>query len=1132
MDDAGKKTRQDLEAKIHNLLRKRTETTDEAVSLRYEFEVLGREYGFTFMQLAELWAEPLYDRNPDAFRPLINQYVEQKNADVLRRILDKARLSGDLETIRQFGRSLLSDEEWNADVLAIVRNVGSTGEEIDRATALLQAYHFYQHTLTPETALDVYESGLRTSREFVSQHLYNPTGDYGDLLRTMIERKDRGRWLEVFRKVATEAQWRDELAALLQQDIPANKIDQRLREISLHYRHQLPDEVWQPYIDKYGEAVMPYLWHTHTNFMRRRIEELLNSNLSNPALLEEFNAVANGDSYRFLLLAKLWGVPLYERGELFDMFLVGRLRHWGNSKPIEVIDAILERAERDRRMELFNGLYRQVLTPDRWNQDLLKLAQSDLPDEEVQARIAVRTSFSSNYRLYLPVAQALYNRNPDMFGIFVAQRVMDGAGAEQFRAAVRKRGDDETYWSLFRETANEKEWLAEMESLLQRDIPAERINAELEKRHPNNPHSKDPQILLQFLEKYGEAVMPYFERHINMVTRERIEMLLRMQPDRAVLLRELERMARQQRDEFRALSDVWAMPLYKRDPVFFESFLARHLENNFKVIKELMPLVEANKHDALFRSLYRKVADEAQWNRELHTLAKSKAPDAEVFEHVLRREPNSWWTLNEDVAMDLYRRNPTLSRDYLRRHTGSRRWSWRGQEASQLQKLRKMVHDRKDMDLYWDLFKRFASPGEWDSELKDLLRKDIPADRIVDEINRRLPDQGFWSNYRPTILFDFLKKYGAIIMPIIRKNFPLLARERSDALDIVRSLVSEGEYWELFFTLQNDHMWNEALRHMIDNTMDNETLLKRLTMMSPQEESTRWRRWHLNSELALKLYRREPERARPFIERYLGQPSDDLLNAAQARKDDEFLDFLTYRYMGAIAQKIYQAYPPDRVWRWNRPDAKAREFIEDTGKTFAKRFHDIYAKSPQEYVQHAANVLSRMRAFEIWDIRQQSSHNPIFIYLTTRHREAWRESAAGILELMESPNIYVQIMALDILADIRAEIHTEVNQTSPAIVDRVCENLHMLRALLLSRSRRNTKKKALAVLNNAVNVAITHGKFTEAAEILGAMDDTMDYKGRRAIGDMIMASYVRGTTKLQRALQSNAAQPTKLEGVR
>jgi hypothetical protein len=154
-------------------------------------------------------------------------------------------------------------------------------------------------------------------------------------------------------------------------------------------------------------------------------------------------------------------------------------------------------------------------------------------------------------------------------------------------------------------------------------------------------------------------------------------------------------------------------------------------------------------------------------------------------------------------------------------------------------------------------------------------------------------------------------------------------------------------------------------------------------------------------------------------------------------------------------------------------------------------------------VRHAADILARFRAFEVWRFDVVREHNPAFAYLFNRHRGAWLASAGAMRELLESPNIFVQILGLEMLA-----------AGDGVAARRTAENLTALRALLYGRARKRTKRLVLQVL-----LAAATADPAAAGPILSLLAEAMDYHGRRAIADDLMAGYVR----LRRQLDGRAA---------
>jgi hypothetical protein len=96
-------------------------------------------------------------------------------------------------------------------------------------------------------------------------------------------------------------------------------------------------------------------------------------------------------------------------------------------------------------------------------------------------------------------------------------------------------------------------------------------------------------------------------------------------------------------------------------------------------------------------------------------------------------------------------------------------------------------------------------------------------------------------------------------------------------------------------------------------------------------------------------------------------------------------------------------------------------------------------------------------------------------------------------DLLESPLVRVQIIGL---------AHLQGGGADAAA--RVMENLPALRALLLDRSRRGTKRLALACLAAAGRESAGH-----AARVLPILEEALRFQGRRAIDERIIIAFVR-----------------------
>lgn len=1098
-----------------------------SAALRFELEALARTDTHEFANLAEVWAPAIYQRDPRYFASfltdhLIDTETEIRHKDLIESLLPQIADQGPVSLFQTLYSRVVTNERWNRELLALAQS-DLSGEEVKKAVVWRSWSHYNRKRdfyLLPETALSLYRRSPKDFCEFISQNLSSSENMYRPLLDEARKRGDGVFYWTVFQHTADQAAWRKAILDLIGTPIPADQIQIELNKRHVRREMELETEIWQAVLDKYGETVKPYVLRNSRALFRWEVQMLMASDLDNEQLLDQLSTLRNFNWVYFGDLVALWAIPLYERdAAFFESFLLNALPsthsmiylpsgqpvYRGADKPAEESPAVpimrdlMARGEADGRDLMFRLLYQRVTNLMAWNADLLALAQSADPDDVIFKKIDQRNgSTTRQYPLFLKTAMALYRRNPDLFGEFVRTRVKRGPqDTDQLRQEAFQSGDEPIYWLLFREWADDASWQVEMESLLAQDIPAEQIVAELEKRHPNHQEHVQPAILNRFYQKYGEAVLPYLEKHLSMVSRKRLESLLALKLDRTTLLRELERLARSQPIDFRGLAEVWAPALYDRDPVFFEPFLIRNLDTaHANVIYGLLPRIESAGQNSLFKALYRKIVREDVWNYELRELAASDLNDEAVLEAIERRDAGRWVSIADDIALNLYRRNPDLFRAFIKDHVRPHRV-----DSERIRALREAARQQGDEDLYWHLFRLGASKEDWEAEMRALLARVVPSEQIGAEILKR-QRTNMW-DVDSAIMFEFLKKYGMVVWDQVAPHIRPNGRQRKpDAmLAVVQNLGDDALYWKVFFQIADDRAWNHALHELLKRKLSDQELWDALRLrLPPQNEISRWRRWNLQGTAALALYRRLGDSARPILTRY-ATADVALFREAMAQGDDELLDFFTFQMMRTISGLIHNAYPEVQRWGHRKADQEARQKIEELGKVATERLDRLFEESPDLYVRHAGNILAHFHAFEVWSLEHDMAHNPIFAHLFKAHPAAWLESPVGIRELIESPNIYIQILALAILGEggLRA-------------AERTVENLMMLRALLLSPARRNTKKKVLRCLERAMEQGPDF-----ATQIVPVLEDTMDFRGERTISDRLVVSFVRARRALAQA---------------
>jgi len=1116
-------SKQDMRAKLDALLT--SDLTD--LQLVGSLKALAEENPQMFQSLADVWAFALYERDVHFYATFFSQHL-QNRLDVIDSLLERVEADGHTGLYTSLYVKVATIDRWNAEILAFAQS-DLDNDTLAQKIEIRGSYYYQWVKLYEETALALYARAEKTPANIGNRagrfrpsrtQAVDPIRDFlvrcvnwGDHLaeggfhqwrEAARTAGDEEIYWALFRMRASSEEWHMELQSLVDEKSP-NSIAQELQKRHIS-KFEMAMDVALGLIETYGESVISYFERNVPFFAKNALKTILQIEMDNQSLMQELNQLRWRNYQLFPTLAHIWAPALYERDPVFfEKFLVRNLSHL----QAPVIRQLLPQIKADGYDSLYRSLYGYVARSDEWNAELLELAQSDLSDARVERavdRLDVPTGYyyrQTNLMLKDEVAVALYQRNALLFRDFIRRYVNPNIYAKGeiqdyalLMGAVRAADDEEFYWILFRKLADSKAWTDELERLLAANIPGEQITEELEKRHPDNARSIKPAILSQFTDAYGEAVLPYFEKHISWVTQERLETLLNLPIDRGELRHELEAIARRERREFGQLADVWAMKLYQPESEFFDGFLRNYLDwSSEYTIRKLLPVAEADGKDELFTTLYRRVSRQDEWRKEVEIFAANQKMDDEAILASLERRDVRWYQLSDRAAVALYQRNAELFRPYIAEHLAR----YRPEQYKQLLKLARKQGDSLILSRLHDQTPQWDR-DRWVASLQNLLQADdITPEAAAAELERVHPEQTRKADPKDAaLIIDIAEKYGVAVYPYLEQNASWIAGDaegRKRLLEMARAAGAWGTYNKLFFSLSNPHQWNQAIKQLLDEVQEESEFLYRLRFLTPPPKQGRqhwgWR-WYLTTDNALELYRRYPDTLRRFVEVHSQQLPTELFELAEANRDEEFMDFITFQQMLHLQSLVWNAYPPPSNY-YRKPNDEARQQIEETSVVIINRFNRLYDESPETYVRHAANILSRVRAFDIRGFEQQLKHNPIFNYLARKHHDVWRRSSAAILELMESTDIYVNLIGLEILSEGTAQS-----------AERVIENVHLFRALLLGRTRINTKKKVLACLENAAWQGEAY-----AHTILPLLKDIIDFQGKRAISDDVMVAYVR-----------------------
>ncbi len=752
---------------------------------------------------------------------------------------------------------------------------------------------------------------------------------------------------------------------------------------------------------------------------------------------------------------------------------------------------LLERCKADGKDNLWNKLFRHSHTKKEWGAEIDELIARKPAEAELESELA---------RLEIPYtklsdaqAVALYRLNREVALDFISRHIDRGGKAATYPkllAMIEKTEDDPLMVQrIFRQAANHSLWEAQMERILAEDIPPDQIVTVLNEWHSKDYQKANPAIMRRFLEKYGEAVLPYLERVMNTVTAGRLRALLDLPIERGELLRELSAMARRQPTEFAALGRLWVPALMERGLEFFDSFIARYIGRDEYVIRDLLPRLEKEGRDALFTRLYGQITTQPAWVADLRKHLADTS-DNDTLARALTLRTMTWFVLPDDLAVIIYQRDRLHLGEFIRAHLPTGRNWWRREQNKPYPKLLAEAEKHADQPMIDAINKALIAIQKitWGGQVHGLLQQTIPPDQIGAALERIHPEEE-WNVQHREALLTVVKRYGKAAMPYLINHaaFSLPVKGLDDA---VKRLGDDTLLWQYRMATQSPlyaSEWNQALAHAADD--NRQRFLERLALLTPSAHT--FRQWTLTAKTANTLYKRYPVETRSFLETFLIQPDEAIYTLADERRDEVFLNYLTYRFIILAGGWVRSSNP---YANRNRPP-NAAERLNALTTLITARFERLYSESPETFARHTADVFGRFRQMDIndWNEETLRTNNPLFQYLATAHDNALLNSGAAIRDLLESPSVYIQMIAF-----------TSLGKGGQEAAERVIENLPTLRGFLMTRARRTTKRMVLACLEAAAQEGERY-----TAPIMRALEDPMDMRGRRSIYQETMLAYAK-----------------------
>lgn len=442
-----------------------------------------------------------------------------------------------------------------------------------------------------------------------------------------------------------------------------------------------------------------------------------------------------------------------------------------------------------------------------------------------------------------------------------------------------------------------------------------------------------------------------------------------------------------------------------------------------------------------------------KWNAAL-IQAYQEAGNAAERDIVLS-EFDAWFDLDEPTALTLYQRDARSASFILRHLRGS---AWGSDQRALWKELGTAAREAGDLDFYFELYRRQVPIKVWKSDILGLANEVQDPETLNQELEKRHP-QGWWLKLGPGAL-ELLEARGRDVMPYIGPKLAdfLGGGWFHDGADGFAKFAEQREWWDLWAgairTGRNPKLFNKAIEQLLDQQpMSDADRLERLRALAGVSREWNWSGFgiaqvhSLDDALAVRLYRNYPDlihgpyRAHVSPTWWLGFPK--LLAAAMQSDDESLIDLLASRYTTHVD------YGP-----FGRPAKK--QTPAQTASELARYYQEIRDRDSVQFAQRAANVLTRIPAYAIFQYPLLLKSNPLARLLFVRSSDAYLASPASLTDLVEASDIHVQRLAYHVLGQ------------DDAVAQAVAvANIEILLGTLLRPLHRKTRLAAFGALLNA-----------------------------------------------------------------
>jgi hypothetical protein len=418
----------------------------------------------------------------------------------------------------------------------------------------------------------------------------------------------------------------------------------------------------------------------------------------------------------------------------------------------------------------------------------------------------------------------------------------------------------------------------------------------------------------------------------------------------------------------------------------------------------------------------------------------------------LAKVDTGWMSLDAKTAVALYEIDRVAARSFILSHLPA--FGWLGEKRREWDELLRKSRDQ-DPDFHFDLYRRIVEEKQWRSDVLELCRNVTDPDTLDAELERRHPRAHFSS--AAEVFHDLVRARKRDVVPYIIRHvasvFPrwaVIARREAKGLPGLLGIASEEGWLDLWAALLRTAATKELFDAEVKRLVRSTTLPAgdaklRLSLIAGHGREAHFpgvsfAQVHpLEEDTALELYRRFPELVRGPFRMHIAPGWHNayprVARTAIEIGDTEFIDFLAAR---AGIQVL--AWGDARGWK-------------DTIESLTSHFD---ALAEPEFVRRASNALSQMPAFAVWNYDELLRTNRLARLLFERSTLLYLSDARAVRDLLESPQIQVQVLAFRILG-----------RDDPRACDVAAQNADLLQATLFRPLHRRTRLLAFKALENA-----------------------------------------------------------------